>query len=392
MATILFCWELGGGLGHVAPYLKLADELVRRDHRIEFALRETAATGRLLRQHGYSYMQAPIPVGRRPGIRLPCTYAHVLYNSGYDDAASLLGLIRAWRALFRAVRPDLLIGEHAPTALLASLGLPFKRVTIGNGFALPPDAYPLPNLRSWLSTDIERLRKEENIVCETTNRVLAALKAPMLDHIGALFRTNGNFLRAIQEVDPYERPKPAEYWGTPLTTTGHNPEWPNGRGPRVFAYLKPSSLVVPLFKKLAQLGAPTLAVSSGLPKSVEDRYSSETLRFSPPVNMREAVEQCDVAIHNSNLNSAVQMLLAGKPMLLMPLTLEHYLTARKVESLGIGVDISQLRGTEFDNTIERFFSTRSYGDAAAAFAKRYDGFDPDALQEKLAAKLAELLT
>lgn len=293
-------------------------------------------TGRLLHRHGYSYMQAPIPVGRRPGIQLPCTYAHVLYNSGYDDAASLLGLIRAWRTLFRAVRPDLLIGEHAPTALLASLGLPFKRVTIGNGFALPPDACPLPNLRSWLSRDIERLRKEENIVCETMNRALATLKAPVLEHIGALFRTDGNFLRAIQEVDPYERPKSTKYWGTPLTTTATAQSGQMDEGSRVFAYLKPSPLVAPLFKKLTQLGVPTLAVSSGLPKSLEDRYSSETLRFSPPVNMRETVEQCDVAIHNSNLNSAVQMLLAGKPMLLMPLTLEHYLTARK-ESVKISV-------------------------------------------------------
>jgi hypothetical protein len=38
--TILFCWELGGGLGHLMQMLPLADDLVKSGHRVFVALRD----------------------------------------------------------------------------------------------------------------------------------------------------------------------------------------------------------------------------------------------------------------------------------------------------------------------------------------------------------------
>lgn len=66
-ATILFCWELGGGLGHVVAYLKFADELSHRGHRLVYALRQTGKVARLLQQAGHTYLQAPLP-DDRPNI------------------------------------------------------------------------------------------------------------------------------------------------------------------------------------------------------------------------------------------------------------------------------------------------------------------------------------
>ncbi len=40
MAKILFTWELGGGLGHVVPYLGVIAGLQHRGHRVAFALRD----------------------------------------------------------------------------------------------------------------------------------------------------------------------------------------------------------------------------------------------------------------------------------------------------------------------------------------------------------------
>src|SRR5207247_8636282 len=42
MATVLFAWELGGGLGHMMQMAPLARALVRRGHRVYAALREVA--------------------------------------------------------------------------------------------------------------------------------------------------------------------------------------------------------------------------------------------------------------------------------------------------------------------------------------------------------------
>ena len=42
MATILFVWELGGGLGHMMQMAALARALVKRGHRVYVVLREVA--------------------------------------------------------------------------------------------------------------------------------------------------------------------------------------------------------------------------------------------------------------------------------------------------------------------------------------------------------------
>lgn len=395
MATILFCWELGGGLGHVAPYLTLVNELSLRGHRLIFALRQSGKAARLLQQAGHSYLQAPLP-GDRPlnPVRLPCSYPHILYNSGYHDPATLLGLVRAWRALFTAVRPDLLICDHAPTALLASRGLHIKRITMGNGFCLPPDIYPLPNLRDWLGIDEARLRRDEDRVLETINRVLRVLKVSPLERVSHLFHTDANILRTLKEFDPYARYRPeAEYWGTHPGPPGDEPPWPSGTQPRVFAYLKPSTLVPEILHKLAQLGVSSIIFCDRISKQLHERYADSCLRIvSKPLDMRRVAGECDAAILNATLNSTINLLIAGKPILLLPLTLEQYLTARSVEHLGAGLDISRLRGEPLADVIDRFLASRSYAEAATAFANRYRSFPMRLDGESLHEQLERVLT
>ena len=40
MATVMFDWEQGGGLGHLMQMLPLAEGLARRGHRVFMAVRE----------------------------------------------------------------------------------------------------------------------------------------------------------------------------------------------------------------------------------------------------------------------------------------------------------------------------------------------------------------
>jgi UDP:flavonoid glycosyltransferase YjiC (YdhE family) len=365
MATILFCWELGGGLGHVAPYLTFANELSHRGHRLIFALRQTGKAARLLQQTGHTYLQAPLPGdGPTNPVRLPCTYPHILYNSEYHDPATLLGLVRTWRALFTAVRPDSIICQHAPTALLASRGLRIKRITMGSGFCLPPDIYPLPNLRDWLDIDEARLRRDEDGVRDTINRVLGALKVGSLERISQLFDTDANILRTLKEFDPYAQHRPeAEYWGTHPGLGGDEPVWPAGHRPRIFAYLKPSPLVPEILDKLSQLGISGIVVCDGISKKIRDRYTDSSLRIAGrPLDMRRVAGECDAAILNATLNSTVHLLMVGKPILMLPLTLEQYLTARSVEQLGAGLDISRLRGEPLVEAVGNFLASRRYAE------------------------------
>ncbi len=119
MAKILFTWELGGGLGHVVPYLGVIAGLQRRGHRVTFALRDPTRASALLAPRGVRCLPAPIrtrPITRR--VVLMCTFADILYNCGFDEPDLLRGLVEAWRGLFELTKPDMVVFDHSPTALL----------------------------------------------------------------------------------------------------------------------------------------------------------------------------------------------------------------------------------------------------------------------------------
>ena len=83
--------------------------------------------------------------------------------------------MQAWRSLFDAIAPDLLLADHAPTALLAARGRPgLRRALIGSGFFQPPAQQPLPSLREWERVPAQRLAQSETRVLDTCNAVLAA--------------------------------------------------------------------------------------------------------------------------------------------------------------------------------------------------------------------------
>ena len=60
-----------------------------------------------------------------------------------------------------------------------------------------------------------------------------------------------------------------------------------------------------------------------------------TIHDEPPPLAR-MLEHAAVMIHHGGLNTTETALAAGRPQLLLPIHLEHNLTARAVESLGVG--------------------------------------------------------
>ena len=87
MATVLFAWELGGGLGHMMQMAPLARALVRRGHRVYTALREVAEPESAFAGSDVCYLEAP---HYRPGGRPPAFAAQKIPSApfpGTPDAA-----------------------------------------------------------------------------------------------------------------------------------------------------------------------------------------------------------------------------------------------------------------------------------------------------------------
>jgi len=385
MATILLAWELGGGLGHFMNLRPLAEGLTLRGHRVVAVLRDLSAARKFLADPSIEIFQAPFKHAQFRDIEPTCTFAQILHNCGFGDAAELATMAEAWRKLYEFTRPDLIIFDHAPTALLASAGYPARRALIGTGFFSPPDSGKpgLPNLRTWLEPNLALLEEHEAMVLANMNAAIARWSAPPLDRVAQLYRwLDEDFLMTFRELDTYSRGPDAVYRGIWSAGMGGPPQWPGGRGKRIFAYLKPFPALSQLLEALNGLPNPSLVFAPGIEPRRREQYRNPTLRFTDsPVEMSQVARECDVAILNGTHATTVAILLAGKPALHIPIFLEQAINARAAERLGAAICASPTEPKQIVGGLRSLLTTDQFSQEATAFAARYTDFDP---QEQLA--------
>lgn len=325
---------------------------------------------------GVPYVQAPILHTRLPNPIEPVYhYAHILHNIGFADADALFGLVRGWHTLFDLIKPDLVISDHSPTALLASRTRLHKIVATGTGFAIPPDRSPLPVLRHTSAQEATRLLKDEQQVLDNMNSVLERLGGRPLTRVTQLFAEHPAIFRTFRELDHYGARAHIKYWGSWETSLGVKPEWPAAEGPKIFAYLKPFREIGGVLEAINRIGAPTL-IYGNIDPATKQRYTSPTLRFSPqPLDMQRIGAECDLAILHTTHATLADILLAGKPVLLLPLTLEQYVLTERVEKMGVGGRLTPGSPDAYVKTLRTSIESRRYRQAAQQFAARYADVD-----------------
>jgi UDP:flavonoid glycosyltransferase YjiC (YdhE family) len=394
MATVLFAWELGAGLGHVTKMKPLAEALAGRGHRVVMALRDLARAELVLAGTGVSYLQAPIKLNRATNRIDPLsTFAHILHNTCFGELEELKALVAAWRTLYEFVQPRIIVCDHSPTALLAARGLPIRRVVLGTGFLCPPDCHPLPDWRPWLKQDPARLRQQELLVLDNTNRLLAGLGQPPMQRLTDLYsQADETLLCSFPELDVYPARTGARYRGVWPDTFGKPPVWPDAPGPRVFGYVRPFKALPALFKELERRRLPTVLYAGGLDAKLVQQFRSPTLHFEDkPLDLTDAARQCDLAIVNATHGTTATMLLAGKPLLMFPTQLEQRLTAENVVKMGAGL-IAKLDDPQHVATqLQTLLGSRRFTEAVGQFAQRYADFDWRQQREEAVERIEQLL-
>jgi hypothetical protein len=151
----------GEGTGHLVNFSLPLCRLSAQGHEVILALRDLSCAPLMFKEASVSYLQAPYQSGRpKVMFEVARTFAHILFNIGFGDVALLETMVDAWRNLIDWVRPDLIIFDHSPTALLAARGSKTRRVILGNSFSSPPDCRPSPDLQPWLPSDPELYQVE----------------------------------------------------------------------------------------------------------------------------------------------------------------------------------------------------------------------------------------
>jgi hypothetical protein len=397
MQKILFTWELGGGIGHLMRIQTLAKGLVERGHQVYVASRDVWKLDQLFAGMDVTYVPAPIRLAPAdPKFVSPRSFAQILHNIGFDDENGLASLVTSWRNLYQLIKPDLVIFDHSPTALLAAREIPARRIVLGTGFFIPPNVSPWPDLRPWLAPD-PRLAEDEPVVLERVNRLLHKRNLPTLDRLAQLYsEVDEVFLTTFRELDHYKDRPAATYWGPLNATTagGKKPHWPEGPGKKVFAYLKDFAILPQLLTSLNEARAPTLVLVDGIKEETQRRFASPTLRFERErLDIRAVSQQCDIGITNANFGTTVAILMAGKPLLVVPITLEQGLMGLRVQELGVGVGVEA--STQAPQAIAQRVRQLLHADdqlrsGAAAFARRVADFDPEVQQRKIVERIHDI--
>ena len=396
MSVILYTWELGGGLGHLAQFLPVAEMLVKRGHTVHLAVKDIGTAARLFQHLDVHYHQAPWKYSPSRQPKQPArTFAHILHNTGWETFEELSATAGAWRHLMQSIRPDLILLDHSPTAILAAQSLSCPKMTITTGFNHPLDTSPLPDLRQWMTPEPERLLADELQLLDTINRYQRSVGLEPLSRVTEIFSTIDEvFFATFPELDPYHQARPqTKYHGTWSMPGGDNPEWPEGRGKRILAYLKEFKELGFLVEMLAQSKMPVLVFGERIPPAIRQRCSTPTLRFvDRPVDLNVACREADVVIHHAGHATTAATLLAGTPSLLIPFHLEQTLTAMRTEKFRAAAVAGPMRRDQLAANLHSVLNEPVYRNAAENFARRYCDHDPNQAIEHCVSVAERLLT
>lgn len=403
MPRFLMCWEFGGALGHAARLKPVAQGLMARGHTVDMALREIVHThsmlADLMRHAGMRVLQAPLWMHQTVGVPNPTiSLSEILMGNGYLRADTLAALVAGWQSLMALTQADVVVADYAPTATLAARILGIPVATLSGGFSMPPDVSPLPAFRIWEPIAAGRLAHYERQVLAVVNTVLQDQGAAPLSRLTQALHGDLPLLCTWPELDHYQRGTLPEgqAWLGPnfLPSAGQiAPEWPAGDGPCVFAYVRsthPDHAAV--LQALVQAGCRTLCympeVAAGQPPPV----ASPRIHYAPgPVNLGQALRQCQLTVCHAGEATIAQSLLAGVPLLLLPAHAEQFLMASRVEATGAAINVAaRQRPAPLPALVQALLTQPGHRLAAQTLAARYAGFSHEVQVEALVTAIEGL--
>lgn len=396
MARIVCTWELGAHLGHITRFAGLAEALHQQGHQLDFIFRELHGVNTIFgATPPHRFFQAPLARNNVASSRNPLSYSEILLCNGYFDSDSLRYLIKAWKALFDLIQPDLLLCDYSPTALLASRDMGIPQVELGTGFFVHPPVSPMPCMISGGRIPLAQRQQTDQQLVDNINRALATENISPLKQVCDIFSGAHQWLASYPELDHCPDRNKGDYVGI-LTNpnTGAPPQWSQQNSTRLFAYLKPTYPALPEFlATLAQSHIEARLYIPNIPKALVAQYQSKHLHFSDrPYDMDSALAGCDIAVCHGSHNTVAHALLRGKPLLLIPEYIEQLDLAKCAQRYGYGICTDPKgQGPLIKKALHRLITNPDYQQNCQGFASRYRHRDIRQCIERVAERCIALL-
>ena len=392
MSINLLTWELGKNLGHVGRISSIAQALNQQGERVVLAARNLEGLDSIRSFDAIEFIPAPVQTSLPSHVfQQPATFAHILHNVCFGEYEEALTRVHQWRKIFGSVRPDVVVCDHSPTALLAARSVEVPSVCVGTGFTCPPAVSPYPAWRKLSVADMAKLVEDEQRVLQLVNRILVACGSDELAQLSDLYaEPTKTGLLTYPELDHFGPRKDAKYWGLPRPDKAEPPDWPGGRGRRVFAYLRPCPILPELCRALKQWQLTSIMYCPGLHRKSRAALGGEKLRLvDRPIDLTAAAAECDLFIGYGSHFSTTTMLLAGKPVLLLPSLAEQAILALRVSRLGMGRMASQ-KPNQASEALQAMLHDGRYRDRAEEFAQRHECEDRATILPRLAEYISSL--
>lgn len=388
MLKLIFCWELGDDLGYLTKALTL-----RRifDESIEFYIvaRDIVLASELDWPGQVKLLQAPIWLRSHPQASKAESLAEILFYKGYDSHQHLKTLADAWLILFNAIKPDILLFDHAPTALLAASSLKIPKIIVSNPYLTPPPGTQTISLISEQYYNEVKAADLHSHVVTVINHIRVDYGAEPLKLLSDLFDVNATFLSGFSKTDYFSKFRSQViYCGSALTTSvsTRHPVWKEGFSQKLVGYLKRrDQRSEKILQVLAAMQARALCFYSNSSRSEISQFeNSSIVATNLPFNFSEACKQASAVICHGGQGVVNEALYRGIPLILIPTQAEQYFIANKIKSLGSAIVIEPSESMlDIETKLKEFFSNALYQEKASYFAQEVFNIDPDKIQQQL---------
>lgn len=393
MAHILLGWEIGGNQGHATALLSTAGALRRRGHRVSLALQRVDVLPPA-RLDGIDVWQAPVSPRliintSRPRSGHPQSMGDIMARLGFDDPDIVEMVLRTWRQLLDAVRPDLVISDYGPFLLTAVRGR-LPAIGAGTAFSTAPSV-----MERFPSVTGEPPLYDEAEMLGRVNTALARVGLTHLERFPQIFEAEREMAGSFTELDPY-----AQYRRDPLVMPmlrGGPPAIASSGGEEIFVYAPEQVQIgAALWEGLARSALPVRVHVPNAHADLLEGLAAKGLAVeAEPVPFARIAERSRLLISHGGHGFVCSGLLAGLPQVVCHFDLEKLLHAQAITRLGLGgmVPMLQIEADAFAASLRTVYEDDGLAARARAaapdFQGRYDRPKEESLADAAEALLAE---
>lgn len=378
--NIVFVWELGNHNGHLVKDIALAISLRNEGHNVTFIVdhKKLDIAAKLLTPNKFEFILGPTEPLPIVYLNRQLNYSCILLSLGWGNNLELLKYTNRWCNVIESLKPDIIIADHSPIAILVSFITRIKIVLFGTGFEIPPLVYPMPSIRHDLDIDIKQLEYCDNALIKSINYVLTSRHAREISNIFNLFNRN-SLLTTIKELDHYSVRTNGEYIGSinavlPINNTNIN--FSNNGKQKILVYIQKEYFNIVLKVALEEYDA--ICVIPNIDSDIICTYSTDSFKISDKlINIDNLKDEDYILISHCSHGTVEKTLLQGKVQITIPTHPEQRMLSNIIESSKFGICIKNRSSVDvIKEAINNLINDPVYKLNVTELASKYKDINP----------------